>query len=46
MKLSKETLERLKDHGRMGDSFEDVVNRLLDESADDEVLEEDEPDEE
>ena len=31
MKLSKETHDRLKEHGKMGDSFEDVVNRLLDE---------------
>jgi len=44
IKLSKDTQERLREHGRMGDSFEDVVNRLLDESADDEVLEDDEPD--
>jgi len=28
-KFSRETLERLKDHGKMGDSFEDVVIRLL-----------------
>ena len=32
MKIKKETLERLKEHGGMGDSFEDVVNRLLDEA--------------
>ena len=32
MKIKKETLERLKEHGEMGDSFEDVVNRLLDEA--------------
>ena len=32
MKTTKETLERLKDHGKMGDSFEKVVNRLLDEA--------------
>jgi len=31
MKVSKETLERLRRHGKMGDSLEDVVNRLLDE---------------
>ncbi len=31
MKTTKETLERLKDHGKMGDSFEKVLNRLLDE---------------
>jgi len=30
MKLSKETHDRLKEYGKMGDSFEDVVNRLLD----------------
>ena len=41
-KLSRETLERLKDHGKMGDSFEDVVNRLLD--GTDEELEDEEDD--
>jgi len=30
MKISRETLDRLKEHGKMGDSFEDVVNGLLD----------------
>ncbi len=30
MKVKRETLDRLKDHGKMGDSFETVVNRLLD----------------
>jgi len=30
MKTTKRTLERLKDHGKMGESFEKVVNRLLD----------------
>jgi len=29
-KLDKETLERLRDHGKMGDSFNRVLNRLLD----------------
>jgi len=29
-KLDKETLERLRDHGKMGDSFNGVLNRLLD----------------
>ena len=32
MKIKKETLERLREHGRMGDSFEEVVNRLLDDA--------------
>ncbi len=32
MKIKKETLERLREHGRMGDSFEQVVNRLLDDA--------------
>jgi len=32
MKLKRETLDRLKEHGRMGDSFEQVVNRLLDDA--------------
>jgi len=41
MKVSKETLARLREQGGMGDSFDDVVNRLLDDA--DEV--EDEPDE-
>ncbi len=30
-KLSKSTLSRLKEHGKMGDSFDDAVNRVLDE---------------
>ena len=30
MKLSRDTLVRLREHGKMGDSFEDVVNMLLD----------------
>ena len=29
-KLEEETLERLRDHGKMGDSFNVVLNRLLD----------------
>jgi len=31
-KLEKETLRRLKKHGMMGDSFDDVLNRLLDDA--------------
>jgi len=46
MKLAKETLARLREHGQMGDSFEDVVNRLLDKFEDQDELEDDEPDEE
>ena len=42
MKIKKETLERLREHGRMGDSFEQVVNRLLDDAEELEV----EPEEE
>jgi len=29
-KLDEETLERVRDHGKMGDSFNRVLNRLLD----------------
>ena len=29
-KLEETTLERLRDHGKMGDSFNGVLNRLLD----------------
>ena len=29
-RLDEETLERLRDHGKMGDSFNRVLNRLLD----------------
>ena len=29
MKISKETLYRLREHGKMGDTYEDVVTRLL-----------------
>jgi len=43
-KLEEATLERLRDHGKMGDSFDSVVNRLLDE-IEDEDFEEDEPEE-
>ena len=32
MKISKETLARLREKGKMGDSFENVVNRLLDDA--------------
>ena len=35
-KLEKDTLERLRHHGKMGDSFDSVVNRLLDECETDE----------
>jgi len=43
-KLEEATLERLRDHGKMGDSFDSVVNRLLDEieSEDEEIDEDDE----
>ncbi len=29
-KLDEETLDRLREHGKMGDSFNGVLNRLLD----------------
>jgi len=29
-KLDEDTLERVRDHGKMGDSFNGVLNRLLD----------------
>jgi hypothetical protein len=29
MKISKETLCRLREHGKIGDTYEDVVTRLL-----------------
>jgi len=32
IKLSKGTKKRLREHGDMGDTFEDVVNGLLDQS--------------
>ncbi len=41
-KLGKVTLERLREHGKMGDSFDSVVNRLLDEVEDDDSEEVDE----
>ena len=41
-KLGKVTLERLRVHGKMGDSFDGVVNRLLDEVEDDDSEEVDE----
>jgi transcriptional regulator len=37
IRCSKETQSRLKGHGKMGDSFEKVVNRLLDEAEKDEA---------
>ena len=37
IRCSKETQTRLKGYGKMGDSFEKVVNRLLDEVEHDEV---------
>ena len=40
-KLEETTLERLRDHGKMGDSFDSVVNRLLDEIEDEEIDEDD-----
>jgi len=40
--LDEETLERLREHGKMGDSFDSVVNRLLDEVEDDDSEEVDE----
>jgi len=43
-KFSRETLERLREHGKMGDSFEDVVNRLLDNSEDEDLEDEEEDD--
>jgi len=49
-KLEEETLERLRDHGKMGDSFNGVLNRLLDKIDDlenqlDEERQDDENDE-
>ena len=46
MKMSRDTLNRLKERGKMGDSFENVVNRLLDDSDDEELEDTDEEDEE
>jgi len=46
-KLEEETLERLRDHGKMGDSFNGVLNRLLDKIDDlENQLEEERQDEE
>ncbi len=42
-KLTKSTLRRLKEHGKMGDSFDNAVNRVLDEV---EGLDEEEDEEE
>jgi len=42
-KLTKSTLRRLKEHGKMGDSFDNAVNRVLDEV---EGLDEEEEEEE
>jgi len=36
-KISKDTLKRLREFGKMGETFDDVVNRLLDDT--DEELE-------
>jgi len=48
-KLSKSTLRRLKEHGKMGDSFDNAVNRVLDEveglNEEDKEEEEDEEEE-
>jgi len=44
MKISKETLKRLKEFGKMGDTFEDVVNRLLDNSEDEDLEDEEDDD--
>ena len=34
IKLAKDTVERLKERGEFGQSFDEVVNRVLDESED------------
>jgi len=44
-KLDEETLERVRDHGKMGDSFNGVLNRLLDKIDDLEEKLEDQRDE-
>jgi len=49
-KLDEDTLKRVRDHGRMGDSFNGVLNRLLDKIDDleerlEEQRDEDEPEE-
>jgi len=33
-RLEEETLDRLRDHGKMGESFNVVLNKVLDEIAD------------
>ena len=43
-KLGKSTLERLREHGKMGDSFDDVVNSVLDEVESDGIEEDEEED--
>lgn len=30
LKIGEKTHERLKKHGKFGDSFEDIINRLMD----------------
>lgn len=42
MKLSKETLQRIREFGKMGDTFEDVINRLLDDAEEELEIEDDE----
>jgi len=44
-KLDDETLDRLRQHGKMGDSFNGVLNRLLDKVDDIDDLQDDEDDE-
>jgi len=49
-KLDEDTLERVRGHGKMGDSFNGVLNRLLDKIDDleeqlEEQRDEDEPEE-
>jgi len=49
-RLEEETLDRIRDHGKMGDSFNGVLNRLLDKIDDleerlEEQRNEDEPEE-
>ncbi len=36
IKLTRDTVKRLKEHGEFGESFEDVVSRMLDDLEDDE----------
>lgn len=36
IKLREETYERLQKHGKMSDSFDDLINRILDEWEDNE----------